>query len=361
MSVKRIILFLCYIFCIQLKAEEYSRKRNRWLDSSFPLNIAHRGSSGTHPEHSTIGYRTAIDFGADFIECDASLTKDGDFVCMHDPGLSATTDVASREEFAARLTTRSLLVDGEFKTLTDWFVVDFTLEELRSLRIKQRYDFRYPGFDGVHQIPTIQEFIDVAKNYKNRTVGIYPELKFPSFANSLPIMKGMRVEDLFTGVLAQNGYTDEGDACLIQCFEENSLIYMSTKTNLPLVLLIEAGEKWQSLLKRWGKTFYGIGVRKNQVARYQDQGGHKTWIQGASDLVEKAHAAGLKVHVFTFRNEDRYIPWNFAQEPCEEYRFFVRQNVDGFFTEFPQTLSRCLASLEAHSDKERHNAFIDEL
>lgn len=148
------------------------------LQTFRPYNIAHRGSNGEIPEETTAAYLRAIEEGADFIESDILATKDGHLICFHDVILDATTDIANRTEFANRKRTYEV----ERQNVTGWFVVDFTLEELKSLRVKQRYNFRDQHYNGKYQIITFDEYILIAL-YADRVVGIYPELKNPIFIN----------------------------------------------------------------------------------------------------------------------------------------------------------------------------------
>ncbi|WVZ59799.1 hypothetical protein U9M48_009897 [Paspalum notatum var. saurae] len=144
------------------------------LQTFRPYNVAHRGSSGQIPEETT----RAIEEGADFIEADIVASKDGYLICFHDVTLDATTDIANHTEFANRKRTYEV----ERVNMTGFFVVDFTLEELKSLRVKQRYDFRDQQFNWEYQIITFDEYILIALD-ANRVVGIYPEIKNPVFIN----------------------------------------------------------------------------------------------------------------------------------------------------------------------------------
>ena len=308
------------------------------LPTNRPLNIAHQGSSGTFPGHTIAGYQAAIDDGADVIECDVCLTKDLVPVCIHESWLSHVTDAA--EKFPDRLTTYT--VSGFQEPIEDYFSVDLTLEELKTLRVKQRFDFRDHSFDGQFAIPTLEEYITVAKNAP-RPVGIYPEIKDPDWVNNLPLVTatGTRFEDIVLEVLRKHGYTERTDPCFVQCFHEPSIEYLSGVTELPLIQLIDSQEYKiiaDSSLQRWAKICYGIGVWKQVIV----DGTGKRKINQITDLVDRAHAQGLKIHPYTFRNEDRYLAFDYQQDPYAEYALFVSLGVDGFFTEFPKTFSRYL-------------------
>ena len=147
----------------------------------LPIVIGHRGASGYRPEHTLASYELAIEMGADFIEPDLVSTKDHVLVARHENDITATTDVADHPEFADRRTTK--MIDGV--AVTGWFTEDFTLAELKTLRAKERLPDVRPAntaFDGLYEIPTFQEVIDLAKR---ATVGIYPETKHPTYFRSI--------------------------------------------------------------------------------------------------------------------------------------------------------------------------------
>jgi glycerophosphoryl diester phosphodiesterase len=141
-----------------LRAGPSDTGHNRGM-ARTPLVIAHRGASGHRPEHTLESYRLAIEMGADFIEPDLVSTKDGRLVARHEPDITQTTDVAQRPEFADRK--RCVTIDGVAHT--GWFTVDFTLEELRTLRAVQPRPYRSKEFDGMFAVPTLEEIIGVAK------------------------------------------------------------------------------------------------------------------------------------------------------------------------------------------------------
>ncbi|HSD65736.1 MAG TPA: glycerophosphodiester phosphodiesterase family protein, partial [Vicinamibacteria bacterium] len=127
-------------------------------EAGRPIVIAHRGASGERPEHTMEAYRLAIEQGADFVEPDLVSTKDGVLVCRHENEISGTTDVARRAEFASRRATKS--VDGA--DVTGWFTEDFTLDELRTLRARERLpELRGTAFDGRFEVPTLEEVLDL--------------------------------------------------------------------------------------------------------------------------------------------------------------------------------------------------------
>ncbi|HEV3495709.1 MAG TPA: glycerophosphodiester phosphodiesterase family protein, partial [Actinomycetes bacterium] len=196
----------------------------------LPLVIGHRGASGYRPEHTLASYRLAIGMGADFIEPDLVSTKDHVLVARHENEISATTDVADHPEFADRRTTKT--IDGV--PLTGWFTEDFTLAELRTLRAKERIPDLRPdntAFDGLYQVPTFQEVIDLAKR---AGVGIYPETKHPSYFCSV----GLPLEEPLVRALRGHGLDRPNAQVYVQSFEVANLRRLDTMLRVPLVQLV---------------------------------------------------------------------------------------------------------------------------
>lgn len=274
------------------------------------LIVAHRGASGERPEHTLAAYERAIDAGADFIEPDLVVTKDLVLVARHENELSGTTDVAARTEFADRR--RSKEIDG--KLVSGWFAEDFTLAELRTLRAKERIPDIRPGnarYDGLYQVPTLAEILALVRAKKaetGRTVGLYPELKHPTFL----LTQGIDAVDLLVTVLRKEGLDKADAAIFIQSFEVAPLQRLDKLTDARLVQLVspeggpadEAGVTYSEMLTPAGLA---------GIARYADAiGPDVRQIVGEdgkpSGLVDAAHAAGLKVHGWTLRKENAFLP-----------------------------------------------------
>ncbi|XP_078349890.1 uncharacterized protein LOC144634733 [Oculina patagonica] len=303
-----------------------------------PLNIAHRGSSGRLPAHSLPAYRLAVKEGADFIECDVCVTKDLKLICRHESWLNGTTNVWEKTNLRSKQKTYN--VTGK-RTITDIFSVDLTLKEIKTIGVRQKYSFRDPNYNGMYTIPTLEEYIQVAKS-ADRTVGIYPEIKNPEWVNSLDILRNANTtfEDLLVGVLHKNGYREKDAPCFVQSFSEASIRALATKTKLPLVILFETTPDPipEAKLKNMSAICYGIGVSKKRIIPV-----HNNYLQSTTNLVTIAHKYNLKVHPYTFRNEDSYLAWNYTQDnPYNEYETFLNIPVDGYFTDFPATLKRFL-------------------
>ncbi|VAH02915.1 unnamed protein product [Triticum turgidum subsp. durum] len=275
------------------------------LQTSRPYNIAHRGSNGEIPEETAVAYLRAIEEGADFIETDILASKDGHLICFHDVILDATTDITNRTEFAGRK--RTYDVQG-FK-LTGWFIVDFTLRELKSLRVKQRYNFRDQQYNWKYNILTFDEFILIAL-HADRVVGIYPEIKNPIFINQhVKWSGGKKFEDKFVGTLLKYGYKGKymskdwlKKPLFIQSFAPTSLIYISNMTNAPKLLLIydttvptqDTNQSYYEITSNGYLAFirkYVIGIGPWKDTIIPPMNNH---LGPATDLVARAHALNLQ-------------------------------------------------------------------
>ncbi len=310
-----------------------------------PIVIAHRGASGERPEHTLASYELAIEEGADFIEPDLVLTKDNVFVARHENDITGTTDVADHPEFAARKTTKT--IDGQ--SHTGWFTEDFTLAELKTLRAKERLPQLRPAnakYDGQFTIPTLAEVIALAKKRSKqlgRTIGIYPETKHPTYFASI----GLPMERHLVAELKAAGWDSASAPVFIQSFEVNNLKLLHTLTKIRLIQLMDgnggpadnATPSYAAMitptgLKAVAAYAWGIGPNKDMV----DKG------EGApTTLVADAHQAGLRVHVWTFRAENFFLPASLkvGADPiargnvAEAMRRQLATGIDGFFTDFP--------------------------
>ena len=205
--------------------------------SARPLVIGHRGAAGHLPEHTLESYALAIELGADYIEPDLVATKDGHLIARHEPNMIATTNVKDLPQFADRKRTRK--VDGVDET--GFFASDFTLAEIRTLRAVQAAGERDQGFNGRFAIPTLDEVIHLAKRKsadENRTIGIYPETKHPTYHQQL----GLALEDRLLAVLQRHGWNHRSAPVFIQSFEQANLKYLRSKTSVRLVQLIDADD-----------------------------------------------------------------------------------------------------------------------
>lgn len=310
-----------------------------------PIVIAHRGASGERPEHTLLSYQLAIEQGADFIEPDLVSTKDGVLVARHENEISGTTDVARHPEFASRKTTKT--IDGA--PVTGWFTEDFTLVELKTLRAKERLPQFRPGntrYDGQAEIPTLDEIIALAKRASRdtgRTIGIYPETKHPSYFASI----GLPLEERLVTKLREAGWDRANAPVFIQSFEVANLRKLRAMTQVPLIQLMSvSGGPADGAEPSYAAMATPEGLAR--VAQYAAGiGPERTMILSASgattSLVADAHAAGLKVHPWTFRAENFFLPLSYKSgiDPrshgrlTDEITAYLRAGIDGFFTDFP--------------------------
>ena len=312
------------------------------------LVIAHRGASGERPEHTLGSYTLAIEQGADYIEPDLVLTKDGVLVARHENEISETTDVADKAEFADRKTTKT--IDGQ--KMTGWFTEDFTLAELKTLRAKERLpQLRKAnmGYDGQFEVPTFEEILELAKEQSaatGRTIGVYPETKHPSYFTAI----GLPHEAPLLAALTKYGHIDKSAPVFIQSFEVENLKVLRGKTKLRLVQLMD--EKG-SPADRSDLTYPAMATAKGlkTVATYADGiGPNKALViprtilgnlGEPTTLVADAHSLGLAVHPWTFRRENYFLP--LAQKSGvdprgigdlkAEIQAFLATGIDGIFSD----------------------------
>ena len=318
--------------------------------------IGHRGACGYRPEHTLESYRLAIRLGADLIEPDLVPTRDGVLVARHESEISGTTDVASHPEFAGRRTTK--VIDGV--ETTGWFTEDFTLAELRTLRATERLPGVRPQntiFDGRYGIPSFQEILDLAaaeQRRLGRPIGVLAETKHPSYFASI----GLPLEQPLVAALERNGLGDRNGHVLVQSFETAHLQTLSRMTGVRLHALRDsAGAPWDAAVSCGGRSYAdlatpaglnflagfvaGIGVEKGVLIPRGATGDLLT----PTSVVRDAHAAGLAVHAWTFRAENRFLPREFRIGPTpdargdaiSEYELFLDLGVDGLITDHPDT------------------------
>lgn len=318
------------------------------------LVIAHRGASGERPEHTLAAYELAIDQGADYIEPDLVVTKDLVLVARHENELSDTTDVAARGEFADRR--RSKTIDG--RLVSGWFAEDFTLAELRSLRAKERLPGMRPAnarFDGLYSIPTFAEIVQLVRAKEaetGRTIGLYPELKHPTF---LLQDEGIDSVDLLVRALREAELDDADDAVFVQSFEVGPLRRLDRLVDVPLVQLVKPddGPADEPAL-RYDDMVSPSGLA--EVATYADAIGTDLRLlfgpEGVpSGLVDDAREAGLAVHAWTLRKENAYLPPMLRRGTAENgtgdvlgmVTILKVQGIDGVFTDDPGLVVSALA------------------
>ncbi|MDF2575237.1 MAG: glycerophosphodiester phosphodiesterase [Agromyces sp.] len=324
------------------------------VPSSDITVVAHRGASGYRPEHTLAAYETAILQCADFIEPDVVATRDGVLVARHENEISGTTDVASRTQFADRRTTKT--IDGV--AVTGWFTEDFTLAELKTLRAIERLPQVRPqntAFNGLYQVPTLDEVIDLARHSiscQGAPIGVYPETKHPTYFDSI----GLSLEEPLVAQLTSNGLDAADAPVIVQSFEVSNLQELDGLTEVPLAQLISSsGRPYDFTVSGDPRTYAdlvtpaglaeiagyadGIGVEKSVAIPRTADGTLGTPTQVIGD----AHRAGLDVHGWTFRRENAFLPAEFrsSSDPtgigdlAGEIRVFVEAGLDGLFSDNP--------------------------
>lgn len=347
-----------------------------------PTVIGHRGACGYVPEHTLLSYFLAAQQGADYIEPDLVMTQDGALVARHENEIGATTDVAARREFASRKTAKK--VDGV--EVEGWFVEDFTLAEIKMLRARERIPQLRPAngrFDGQLEIPTFEEILALVQSIdrqrieagrqmairsgvepvRPQRIGVYPETKHPSYFAGL----GLAMATPLLDALERWDFAGPDAPVFIQSFEVGNLMELRERTHLPLVQLIEAkGQPYDFVLKGHASTYADMiapeGLRI--IATYADViGVDKTLIIPRNEgdalgtptsLAANAHAVGLRVHGWTFRAENHFLPRDLRSgddtalgEMAAEVQAYLRTGMDGFFTDHPMLGVRAAADSNA--------------
>jgi glycerophosphoryl diester phosphodiesterase len=275
-------------------------------------NVAHRGASAYAPEHTLAAYRLALEQGADFVEQDLAVTRDGVLICLHDPSLERTTNV--EELFPSRFTELEL----EGKKRRAWLANDFTLEEVKRLDAGSWFDRRFAG----ERVPTFDEAVALIKG----KAGLFPELKTPEIYAG----RDVRFEELVAAALDTHSLrgagADSKSPVILQTFGEQSARTLSRmRVGVPIVLLVDRGEGWDAArVSQWKGVVQGLGPAKAIVAKNPA-------------FVRWAHDAGLKVIPYTFRSAST---GSFPSVTAEMEHFLYKLGVDGLFTDNPDLFPR---------------------
>lgn len=328
-------------------------RRERRPDSG-PTVFAHRGASGYRPEHTIAAYELAARQCADYVEPDLVMTRDGVLVARHEPEISGTTDVSARPEFAARRTTKQ--VDG--RPVTGWFVEDFTLAELKTLRAKERLPqlrAENTAYDGLYQVPTFDEVLSFARRTTTcdgRPLGVIPEIKHSTYL----AQAGLPAEAPLLAALERNGVRPGDTPVVIQSFEVSNLRRLDRMTRFELVQLVDcAGAPYDQVVAGTGVTYADLVTPKGArgISRYADSVGMCKDVMiprladgslgTPTDAIRNAHRVGLTVTGWTFRRENSFLPLQFrsSSEPgavgdlAGEITAFLRAGMDDFFTDNP--------------------------
>ena len=276
------------------------------------LNVAHRGASGYAPEHTLASYRLALEQGADFVEQDLAVTRDGVLICLHDPTLERTTNV--EEVFPGRQRT----VTWEGKTATSWLANDFTLAEIKQLDAGAWFDPKFKG----ERIPTFDEAVALIKG----KAGMFPELKTPEVYEGRDVQFEKLVADALDKHQLRGPKADPKTPIILQTFSESSAKTLaSMKIGVPVVLLVNNGKGWDAARVKAWKPFV------------QSFGPAKEIIEAAPDFVKWAHAEGMTVIPYTFRAKS---PGKYPNVRAEMEQFLYTYGVDGLFTDNPDQFPR---------------------
>ncbi len=320
-----------------------------------PIVIGHRGASGYRPEHTLASYELAARLGADFIEPDLVVTRDGVLVCRHEPEIGTTTDVADHPEFASRQITKML--DGV--AVTGWFAEDFTLAELKTLRAVERLpQIRQHNtlYNGRYEIPTFQELLNLRARLSDelgKRLGVYPETKHPTFFQKA----GLPLEPRLLEILRRNRLNQPDAPVFVQSFEVTNLKQLREAglRTRSVQLLSSSGAPFDTVAAGSGPTYadlstpaglrgiaryaQGIGPDKLQVIPRKADG----TLGSPTTLVTDAHQASLVVHPYTFRAENNFLPVDLRTSAVptgfgraiDEQIIYLRTGLDGLFTDHP--------------------------
>ena len=309
-------------------------------------------------------HRKGIEQGSDYIECDAQVTKDLQLICNHDPWISEIVGeetLQQNTEYLKRKKFQSVVYEDPYgndtyltMNITDWFVLDFTADELKNMTRVQQFSYRDPNYDNEEAFCTFQEYIDIAKAHD---VGIYPELKYPHFTNSILKARNVSVttEDLFVDTLQNNGYASNQSKCFVQSFEKESLEILKAKIDVKQIYLLwedstpsctneekkmQNKEMWERAL-RWAidNDIAGIGLDKRFIITKDTNNSINS--KDAS-MIEDAHLHGLQLHIYTFAHDHPTFAWDYGKDPAMEYTDFINFEIDGFFSDFPAITHRYL-------------------
>ncbi len=321
-----------------------------------PLVVGHRGASGYRPEHTLAAYRLAVRLGADYIEPDLVPTEDGVLVARHESFINETTDVEDHPEFADRRTVKT--IDGV--QYDGWFTEDFTLAELRTLRATERLPEVRPDntrYDGRFRVPTFDQVLALSKRLSRETgrrIGVAPETKHPTYFDSI----GLSPEEPMLRDLGEARLDGKGARILIQSFEITNLRQLDRRTDLPLEqLLSPTGAPFDQQGQEDGKTYADLTTRAGlrEVATYADWiGPEKTMViprqaDGSSAeptaLPRKAHRQGLRVVIYTIRDENQFMATEYRSDGgptakgdvFAEATDFLDAGVDAVFADHPDS------------------------
>ena len=298
---------VCLIVSMSIAAgAQYTRKKT---------NVAHRGASASAPEHTLAAYKLAIEMGADYVEQDLAVTRDGILICLHDGSLERTTNV--EQLFPDRVSTQTI----EGKTRKAWLANDFTLAEIKTLDAGSWFDPKFKG----EKVPTFDEAIALIRG----KAGIFPELKVPEIYAG----RNVNFEQLVAEALDRNRLrgpnADPKTPVILQTFGQQTARNLAQMNiGVPVVLLLEYDHRLKSAdqVKSWKGIVQGFGPAKRIVFEN-------------ADFVKWAHAEGMTVTPYTFRASD-VTKSGFRDVSEEMSHYLYKLNVDALFTDNPDRFPR---------------------
>lgn len=328
-----------------------------------PAVIAHRGASGYRPEHTRAAYELAFDLGADAVEPDIVATRDGVLVIRHENDITGTTDITDHAEFSDRRTTK--VVDGEH--ITGWFTEDFTWDELRTLRARERLpELRGQAYDDGEGLLSLRDLLKILD--ERGDVGMVAEIKHANYFHSI----GLPLDELFAAEIRAAGW--ESDPRLtVESFETTVLNQIRSRgVHAPSVFLLEASGAPADQVAQFGsaaRSFAdylsdeglaglagsdGGGADSNSIAGISIDGisidkclilevNAAEQVTGVTDIVQRAHALGLTVFCWTLRAENDFLARSFQRpgSPAEygewmrEFQTIMRSGIDAVFADQP--------------------------
>ena len=276
--------------------------------------VAHRGASAYAPEHTLAAYRLAMDQGADYVEQDLAVTRDGVLICLHDDSLDRTTDV--EQVFPDRAS-----VDPATGR-RQWLAADLTLAEIKRLDAGRWFDAKFAG----ERIPTWEEAVRAVGN----RAGLYPELKSPQIYRS----RGVDMTVLFAESLRRLDLASApASRLIVQSFDETSLRDLARllpQTHRVFLIEVRDGAQWLSAAGLKDVKDFAAGIAPNKLL-----------LDGHPDVVRDAHQAGLTVTPYTFSSR---APSRFADVRDEMRYYLADLGVDALFTDNPDRFPRDAAS-----------------
>lgn len=373
MMIKKALISVClgtFLSACNDENQPEKTKPAEWVEPKIII-VGHRGASALRPEHTLASYQKAMDDGADFIEPDLVSTKDGVLIARHENEISGTTNISALTQFKSRETTKS--IDGT--QIKGWFTEDFSYNELnQNVKARERiaeYRPQNTQYNDQFSIPTLDQIIDLAENHYKKTgkiIGLYIETKHPTYFQK----NGLPMDDALLKTLAQHQYTREVAPIYLQSFEVSNLKYF--KQQLALHKTLKHAKIIQLLDTPTSSPadFVALGIKQSyldlaqptglkQIASYADGvGPSKIYIFSNTDansttaFIKDAHAVNLKVHPYTLRPENGFLP-NYLRcsaivtEQCptgslKEFERFFKAGVDGVFTDDPALGRKALNS-----------------